>query len=112
MMNEVWLFVLGTLAAYRVTRLVVADKIAEPYMERVRWWLERRWFSKHPDEDGSQTEWNSRLAYMLSCPWCFGFWVSGATTVILSVAYGLSYPVIAWLAMSTAIGFLGRIDSD
>jgi hypothetical protein len=110
-MPEWWLVALASLAAYRVTRLVTSDKITEPIFERIRWRLEARWHEKH-DERGSQTEWNSKLAFMLSCPWCLGFWVCGVFTVVLSLAYGLNYPILTWLAMSTVVGFLGRIDGD
>jgi hypothetical protein len=109
-MTEWWLVALASLAAYRVTRLVTSDKITEPIFERLRWWLENRWLVEH--ESGSDTEWNSKLAYLLSCPWCLGFWVSGVTTVLVSMAYGLDYPILTWLAMSTVVGFLGRIDGD
>lgn len=110
-MDDLGLFVLLALACYRVTRLVTTDKITDPIFERVRWSFERRWYAKH-DEDGSQTEWNSKLAFMLSCPWCLGFWVSGLGTLLVSLAYGLDYPILTWLALSTVVGFLGRIDSD
>ena len=110
-MSEWWLVALASLAAYRVTRLVTLDKIAEPVAERIRWFFEHRWEAKHPEAVPNH-DWNSKLAFLLSCPWCLGFWVSGVVTVILSVAYGLDYPVITWLAMSTIVGFLGRIDSE
>jgi hypothetical protein len=109
-MSEWWLVLLATAAAYRVTRVVTTDKITEPVFERLRWTLERRWQAKHGD--GSDTDWNSKLAYLLSCPWCLGFWVSGVFTVILSMAYGLDYPILTWFAMSTGIGLLARIDSE
>lgn len=109
-MSDPWLFLLATLAAYRVTRLVTTDKIAEPVTERVRWWFENRWVAKHGS--GSEENWNSKWAYMLSCPWCFGFWVSGVVSVLLSVAYGLDYLGIMWLAMSTGVGFLAKVDND
>lgn len=109
-MSEWWLVLLATAAAYRATRLVTTDKITEPVFERLRWALERRWQEKH--DGGSDTDWNSKLAYLLSCPWCLGFWVSGVFTVILSMAYGLDYPILTWFAMSTGIGLLARIDSE
>lgn len=109
-MNELLLFVIAALAAYRVTRLVTTDKITEPLFERLRWGLERRWHRKHAG--GSDTDWNSKLAFMLSCPWCLGFWVSGVFAVVLSVANVLDYPILTWLAMSTIVGFLGNIDSE
>lgn len=110
-MPEWWLVALASLAAYRVTRLVTSDKITEPFFDRIRFGLERRWYAKHGPE-GSDTHFNSKLAYLLSCPWCLGFWVCGVFTVVLSLAYGLDYPILTWLAMSTVVGFLGRIDGD
>jgi hypothetical protein len=110
-MPEWWLVALASLAAYRVTRLVTSDKITEPIFDRLRFGLERRWYAKH-GPIGSDTHFNSKLAYLLSCPWCLGFWVCGVFTVVLSVAYGLDYPILTWLAMSTVVGFLGRIDGD
>src|SRR5688572_26212138 len=118
-MPEAWMFVLGTLAAYRLTRLVTTDKITEPIFDKIRQRLEIRWIRRHAENDEdrarlfSQTEYfNSKLAFLLSCAWCLGFWVSGVVTVILSMAYGLHYPILTWLAMSTVVGFLGNIDSE
>ena len=112
-MSDVVLVVVLALACYRVTRFVVKDHLAEPFFDRIRFGLERRWHDKH-DERGSDTHFNSKLAYLLSCPWCLGFWVSGAGSLLVSVAYGLDYLMFAllWLATSTIVGLIGRIDSD
>jgi hypothetical protein len=110
-MPEWWLVALATLATYRVVRLVITDKITEPIFDRIRFGLERRWYAKHGPE-GSDTHFNSKMAFLLSCPWCLGFWVSGVTTVVVSMSYGLDYPILTWLAMSTVVGFLGRIDGE
>ena len=100
-------------AVYRVTRLVTKDKITEPFFDRIRFGLEHRWYEKHGPE-GSDTHFNSKLAYQLSCPWCIGFWVSGAGSLLVSMAYGLDYLTFAllWFATSTFVGLIGRIDSD
>lgn len=118
-MPEWLVFTLLALASYRVTRLVTLDKITESVFERLRDQLEYRWVSKHT-RPGSPEEfhaiesetYNSKLAYLLSCAWCLGFWVSGAGTVLVSLAYGLDYPILVWLASSTVVGLIGRIDSD
>lgn len=109
-MHDLVLFVLLALACYRVTRLITTDKITEPIFDRLRFGLERRWYEKH--DGGSDTHFNSKLAFMLSCPWCIGFWVSGAGTLLVSLAYGLDYPILTWFALSTVVGFLGRFDSE
>lgn len=110
-MSDAWLFILLALACYRVTRLVTTDKITEPIFDKIRFGLERRWYAKHGPV-GSDTHFNSKLAFLLSCPWCLGFWISGVGTLLVSLAYGLDYPIITWFAMSTVIGFLGRFDTE
>jgi thiosulfate reductase cytochrome b subunit len=108
-------------AAYRITRFVTTDKITEPIFDPLRLWLETRWIRKHAGDDenlaylyGKSEKWNSKLAFMLSCPWCLGFWVSGAGSLLVSTVYGLDYLVFAllWLATSTIVGLIGRIDSE
>lgn len=117
-MSELVFVVLGALAAYRLTRIITTDKITEPFFESLRYRLERRWvrakFRKGTitDEQVESGEWQSKLAFLLSCPWCLGFWVSAVFAVVLSVANVLDYPMLSWLAMSTLVGFLGRIDSE
>lgn len=110
-MHDFALFILLALACYRVTRLVTTDKITGPIFDRLRFGLERRWYAKHGPE-GSDTHFNSKLAFMLSCPWCLGFWISGVATLLVSLAYGLDYPIITWFALSTVVGFLGRFDTE
>lgn len=116
-MSDLLVFVLLALASYRVTRLVTTDKITEPVFEPLRQRLEDRWQRKHypeyvPNAIRESETWNSKIAYLLSCAWCLGFWVSGAATLIVSLTYGLDYPVLTWLASSTVVGLIGRIDSD
>lgn len=117
-MIDVWLFVLGTLGSYFVTWVVVESAIAQPIVEPVRRRFERRWIRKHATTRserlayGSTDTWNSKWAYLLSCIPCLGFWVSGAFTMLLSVVYGLNYPIFTWLAMAGVIGLIGRFDRN
>lgn len=118
-MSDAWLFTLGTLASYFVTWVVVESAIAEPIVSPVRGFFERRWILKRaalgsPKASAlaSSETWNSKLAYLLSCIPCLGFWVAGAVTMLLSVAYGLNYPILTWLAMAGVVGLIGRFDRN
>lgn len=114
-----FLFVLASLASYRLTRLVVKDAITLPLVQPVREWFEYRWIAKRftpgsvAEAAALETpEWNSRVAYLLACHWCLGFWVSGAVTVVLSLVTAVEYPVIVWLAMACATGLIGEMERD
>jgi hypothetical protein len=83
-----------TLAAYRVTRLVVADTISERPRRRILLAV-------------------PALASFLGCMWCAGLWVAAAT-VAAGWACGL-IPGGRWyapetLAASTVIGLLATVD--
>lgn len=118
-MSDPWLFVLGTLASYFVTWVIVESAIAAPFVGPLRLAFERRWILRRAEPGSDEAaafesteNWNSKLAYLLSCIPCLGFWVSGAITVLLSVAYGSDYLLITWLAMSAIVGLIGRFDRN
>lgn len=61
---------MAALAAYRLTRLVTTDDL--PPAVKLRQALA----DKTPDE----------YAMLWSCPWCFGFWTSGAVAALAELA--------------------------
>ena len=75
----------GALATFRLTRLLVEDKIAEPVRDRLA-----------EDAEG-------RLAYFVTCPWCVSVWVGagwvGLTAAAPRVAR-LAGAALAWSAVS------------
>lgn len=85
------IFVLGALASYRLTRLVVEDSI----LDRPRDWLTQK------------ATW---IEALLGCYFCAGFWVSVLVTLLL-YAGGVSLPFVGWLllplAFSATTGILG-----
>jgi hypothetical protein len=75
----------GALAVYRLTRLLVEDKIAEPVRDRLA-----------EDAEG-------RLAYFVTCPWCVSMWVAAGwagLTVAAPAASVTAGAVLAWSAVS------------
>lgn len=81
-------FLLLTLVTYRLTRLVVADDIAEPVRVRL----------------------HGRVLSFAACPWCVGFWLSGAV-VLGAFLYGdaMVHPLLWWLAISGVVGALSEV---
>lgn len=91
----VCLLALGLTA--RVTRLVTDDRIAAPVRARVLGWR------------GAESEW----AYLVSCPWCLGLWVSILVAVLAYVSGGAAWFTIPALAgtISYLYGLLAsRVD--
>lgn len=67
-----YVFAVAVLAAYRITRFVIADSLLGS--------IRARWFIRWPPT-GSQSH---PLGQLLDCSYCTGFWVSAA---VFAVAY-------------------------
>jgi hypothetical protein len=106
-------------AAYYVSWVIVHSKIADPIVGRWMAYWETRWIRKNT-EPGSRAEfhavetevWNSKLAYLPSCIWCTGFWVSLFTVAVVlpftSITIWPLWPLIL-LYMSALIGIIDSL---
>jgi len=81
---------IDALAVYRITRLVVADKVTEPIRERV--WEER----------GAE----KGLGYFVTCPWCVSFWVGAGAVAARQVAPSAWEPFARVMAASAVTGIV------
>jgi hypothetical protein len=101
------------LAVFRISRLVIEDTITQP----VRDWLLGRWPGRHVEYDpgdqvrggtvsiggelyAAEPTWvGDRIAKLISCYWCTGFWVALA----LVVAYAAWPKPTLWVAFPFAV---------
>lgn len=89
-MNQVAVWLLTTLVAYRIWRLVALDQLTEPLRVRIP----------------------TRLAYPVTCPWCSGTWITWATFAVTLLFVDMRLPILQAVAASTVVGWLGTIDAD
>lgn len=75
-------FVKDALAVYRLTKLVIDDKITEDYREAV--------FERFPPE-------TTKIGFMFTCPWCISIWVGFGVVLARKIAPE------AWDATATAL---------
>jgi hypothetical protein len=119
------LFVLASLGTYRVWRLVARDEITKRWREAAY----NRWPPTYPRSLGF-TEWNPKMreavlhgrpersihppvsviAAHVDCAWCLGALLSAVATVAVNATYGLVWPMLWWLALSSAVGLLSGLD--
>lgn len=94
-------FVIASLFVYRVVRLWLADVIAEPLRSRIIGGSGRvGWLLRRPNA------FKLWLLDLLTCQWCLGVWVSGATVAVLAVCGLEPYdwsPLGVTLAVATAL---------
>lgn len=83
-------FLLLTLATYRITRLVATDSLWADSRDRLRAWLENR---GDPDDKFGPYLTGQKLAELITCPFCVGFWVSCA---VLGFALGAELVRLPW----------------
>lgn len=97
-----WPTLLLTMAAYRFWRILAYDTITEEPRRRVLSWLDR--------------EGEEKWAIFLTCPWCAGFWITGAALAVYCITFGwigTTSFLTHWLAMSLGVGLIGtRVDTE
>ncbi len=111
-------FLILSLAAYRVTRMITTDSI----FNRPR----SLWFRRFPppgDWQNVNRDGNLRnplmiprrahpLGKLVVCPWCTGFWVAGLATLTAGHSPGIEGFVLGWLAAATIIGLCASVAGD
>ena len=100
------IIVLTVLAIARVTRLITTDMI----FEGSRNWLLTRIIPVGKEE----SEWRSKLAYLVLCPWCMSIYV-GAVAACAYAVWGETMPymtVVLALAASHVTGFLASKEGE
>jgi hypothetical protein len=81
----------GGLATYRVTKLVIDDEIFREPREKVLSALMK---------DGSPLA--MKAYYLLTCPWCVSIWAAGGLLLLKKTSPGL-YEVLASVLASSAL---------
>lgn len=125
MQTRLDLLVITALGVYRLWRLVARDAITARWRET----LYNRWPPDATRAAGEMT-WDARsrqmvyrvrpkdkpkvsaLATAVACPWCSGLWASAVATAAVNACFGLTWPVLWFGALSTAVGLLGRADAS
>lgn len=82
LLTLVLLYALNSLAVHRINRLVLDDKISEPF----RNWVFKRYGQPH-------LTWT----YLFTCPWCVSIWAAA-----LAVAGTLFFPLL-WLPVASIL---------
>lgn len=87
-------------AGFRLWRLAARDQITEPLRAPIIARSDRQPFT-----------W---LLDLLLCPWCAGWWITGAGSLVLGLHqhWDPVEGVLVWLASSAVCGFLGRADDQ
>ena len=96
-----WTFVLLSLAAYRLWRLLAVDVI----LDQPRRWvvgLGYRW----ADGDPIPKKYREHWSLFLECPWCLGFWVALAWWGLWQIWEHGVLVVSVPLALSAVIGLV------
>lgn len=87
-MNKLADFVITALATYRLSKLVMQDVITED--------LRDKYWDKFPR--------NTKMGYLLTCPWCVSIWTAGAIVGAKKVSPALGELLANTLAASAVVG--------
>lgn len=99
-MNEWFLFILTSLAVWRVSHMLVKEDGLWEVFFRLRIWAGAEW-------DAGAQEWTSEkvLGQLLTCPLCLSVWLSAVASLFLwwlgpLASLGNVEQVLWWLAVS------------
>jgi hypothetical protein len=98
------MFILMTLTAYRVTRLLVQDNFPP-----IRWARERL----TGDEETGQipASWVPFwLEYLAGCYWCMSVWVTGLMTLAVALTVEVPYPLLIWGGMAALVPWISHLE--
>lgn len=100
-----WIFVLLTLTTYRITRLLVVDNFPP-----ILWVREK--LTGDEDEGIEPAPWVPWwLQYLAGCYWCMSVWVSGFTTLAVTLALDLPYPLLVWGGVAALAPWLSHLEN-
>ena len=99
-MIEPWLFVVLTLAAYRVARLVAQDALWDGTRDKIIRW----------GETGSP--WEQKVAILVGCPYCVGVWAALILVLLFGDTSSPADYLVSVLAVSGGQAFLVSLSDD
>lgn len=96
-MSDWLVFIVLSLAAFRLQRIITTDQ-----------WPPSDWFrEKVRSRTGDDSSWTT----LVTCPWCFGFWISLAVMAEHHYLGVIPMWVYGVFAVSAIVGMLGTYDS-
>jgi hypothetical protein len=120
----VWPALVLALAAFRLTRLAGWDDITASLRARATGltdaeynaWAALIWEwqqeGRDPWENVSPAppvgRFRFKLAQLVRCPWCVGFWVSGLVYAAWRAESGVTLAVSSWFALSAIVGLVAK----
>lgn len=94
MVANVLVLVCAVVIGARVTRLVTADRVFEPF---------RNWVF---DTRGAE----SKLTYFVHCPWCVGMWVAVVFAALAWWTAPAEWPITAWWGVPGVVALMAWIN--
>jgi Protein of unknown function (DUF1360) len=113
----IWgVLVLVALASHRLTHLVTSDSITARWRERMLWryppTVEPMLDGAGDDIPGSARQVPHPVIVFIHCDWCVSVWVSAGVLVVthfLGLLDSWQLAALAWLGVSSVVGFLSRL---
>lgn len=104
-----FMFILVTLACFRVTRFLVHDSLMGSSLDSGSGWsqtLDRWAYTSRGEPKGFVRD---KLAELLTCPYCLGFWISLAGTCIALRTFPWHLGIDGWFTAWAVAGAAAMI---
>lgn len=88
------LFIIFSLAVYRLTRILIEDVIFDTPRNAI--------WKRFPPE-------TTKIGYLFTCYWCLGLWTSGLMVVLYLLIPAVALAIALILAISAVVGIIDHI---
>ncbi len=103
-----WLFLLASLASYRIARFIVDDQF--PPMKWLRDKFTDPYAAPLDSPERQATKVPYWLAYLFTCPWCMTVWTAGLVTLLVAVTVGVPAPLLVWPAVAAVAALISHLE--
>src|SRR5262245_7208170 len=112
-MSTLLTYMLIILVTYRITRLIIEDRVPPlgPLRDKIMLWWDPTGDPRA--QEGMVAHWGylgKSLRYLFGCPWCMSVWVGAGVVYVFTLYVSVPLPYAAWIVAAAGAGLAATLE--